>query len=433
MVTPLSERIPLRINIGWTFVGNLIYAASQWGVLALLAKLSSADQSATQVGKYSLGLAIATPTLALTRLHLHQVQVTDARGDYQFAHYLSTRVLTSLAALLIITGIALSGPFDASQAWVIFWVGLARCVDAVSELTRGLFQRHERMELSSISLVLKGIAALIVVGGVFAATHNIVLATSGLALVWLLSLLLYDFPNARHLLHRAAGSSAWLTLDGARIGRLIRLAAPLGIGMFLLELQSSLPRYALEYFSGAAQLGYFAAMGYVATIGSMVISAVALAAAPRLADYWATNPAAFWNLFFKLIKIAGGLGIGYILLTLVAGRPILTLLYRPEYAQFQTDFVLLAISGAMTFLAFLGGIVLTATREFRAQLYAGLAACLVSGLGSAILIPPLGLRGATLGAILTWATITVFYFGSLRLIWMRRVRAESAANHSSRR
>ena len=50
----------LRSNFSWTFVGNVVYSACQWGMLVLLAKIGNPQM----VGQYGLGMAIATPVLA---------------------------------------------------------------------------------------------------------------------------------------------------------------------------------------------------------------------------------------------------------------------------------------------------------------------------------------------------------------------------------
>ena len=51
-------------NFTWTFLGNTFYALTQWGILAALAKLGSAEM----VGSFSLALALASPILMLASM-----------------------------------------------------------------------------------------------------------------------------------------------------------------------------------------------------------------------------------------------------------------------------------------------------------------------------------------------------------------------------
>ena len=75
---PLTPGLSLRSNFAWILTGNVVYAACQWGAIVALAKLGSSFM----IGQFSLGLAIATPVLMFTNLHLRAVQATDARRLY---------------------------------------------------------------------------------------------------------------------------------------------------------------------------------------------------------------------------------------------------------------------------------------------------------------------------------------------------------------
>ena len=115
--TPLPA-LSLKQNFSWTFVGNGVYQACQWGMLVVLAKLTSPED----VGQFALGLAVCAPVVMLTNLQLRAVQATDARGEYEFADYLGLRLLMTGLALAIITGIAVPG-YSSVTTSVILAVG----------------------------------------------------------------------------------------------------------------------------------------------------------------------------------------------------------------------------------------------------------------------------------------------------------------------
>ncbi len=71
-----AQGLSLRSNFAWVLAGNVVYAACQFGMIIALAKLGSS----IMVGQFSLGLAIATPVLMFTNLHLRAVQATDSRA-----------------------------------------------------------------------------------------------------------------------------------------------------------------------------------------------------------------------------------------------------------------------------------------------------------------------------------------------------------------
>ena len=151
--TPLAEtplraegqaRLPalsLKQNFSWTFVGNGVYQACQWGMLVVLAKLTSPEA----VGQFALGLAVCAPVVMLTNLQLRAVQATDARGEYEFADYLGLRLLMTGLALAVIAGVALVA-YSSVTTLVILAVGLAKSFEALSDVLYGLLQQRERMD-----------------------------------------------------------------------------------------------------------------------------------------------------------------------------------------------------------------------------------------------------------------------------------------------
>ena len=51
----------IRADFAWTLAGNVVYAASQWAILSLTAKLGSAEL----LGQYALVMALTAPVATL--------------------------------------------------------------------------------------------------------------------------------------------------------------------------------------------------------------------------------------------------------------------------------------------------------------------------------------------------------------------------------
>jgi O-antigen/teichoic acid export membrane protein len=423
---PLSHegvlrRLPLRVNIRWTFAGNVVNSIAQWGMLAALAKLGNADA----VGQFTLGLYIAAPVMVLSMMQLRMIQATDAAGEFRFAHYFGTRLILSIAGIAVIVGVTLAAGYTAQTAWVIVLVGLAKSVESVSEIIRGLFQRFERMDRSGTSLMIKGPAALGGLALVMWWSGNIIWAAGAISLLWLAALMLYDLPQARRLqAARASAEDDAITLapsfDRAKMAALIARAAPLAIGSCLLTLQARIPGYLLERFDGVASLGYFGAMVYTMVVGTLIVSALAQSASPRLAHLYAENPARFRRLVGKLAMPVAVVGVIYVLGAWLLGRPLLALLYKADYADHHIEFVIVAVASAFEFLASLLGTALIATRVFRVQLISGAATCLLVWIPGLLLIPRYGLRGAA------WTLVCVMFVKLMchlaGFIWLLRRR-----------
>jgi O-antigen/teichoic acid export membrane protein len=403
----LPSGLSLRANFSWTFAGNVVYAGCQWGMLVVLAKLGSPEM----VGQFALGLAVTAPVIMFANLNVRAVQATDARAEYLFGDYLGLRLITTALALLVIAGIVLVSGYRRETALVILAVGTAKAFEAISDAFYGLLQQRERMDRIAKSMMIKGPLSLLVLGvGVYLA-GSVFWGAVGLAVAWALVLIGYDIRSAALIL-KLLPQPGGPALDGGNpkaglrprwemrtLARLAWLALPLGLVMMLISLNTNIPRYFIEGYLGEYELGIFAAMAYLERAGATVASALGQSASPRLAKHYAAgNAPAYRSLLLKLIGIVILLGGAGVLVALVAGREILTLLYRPEYAR-PDVFVRLMVAVGLTYVVWVLGHGMTAARYFRVQLPVNVFVTIVAVLACIWLIPSGGLRGAATALI----------------------------------
>ena len=377
-----SDRaLGLRGNFTWTLTGNAVYAATQWGLLVVIAKLGAPEF----VGQFALGLAVCAPIFLLSRLALRPVQATDARREYQFGHYLALRIVTVPIALAIVTTIVLTVDYRPEMAWVILAVALAKASESLSDPFYGAFQQRERMDHISRSMIAKGLLALVGFTLVFRLTGNLVWSVATIAVAWATVFVLYDFrltssfvPNAKPL---------W---EPRVLFALARLALPVGMAAMLLSFNSNVPRYFIERFLSERELGIYAAMA----LGT-VVNALGQAASSRLARFHKEgNRADFSRVLLKLVGVGAGLGITSLVVAGLYGREIVVILYGPEYGA-NAD-LLVWLMAALIFgnVAAVLGYGLTAARMFRVPPVLFAASAAVGSLGCYVLIPPHGLVGA---------------------------------------
>jgi O-antigen/teichoic acid export membrane protein len=389
---PQGGRLSLRANFSWTFAGNVVYAASQWGILTVLAKLTSAEM----VGRYSIGLAVTAPVFMLTNLQLRQVQATDARREYAFEDYFALRVVMTALALFVVMGMAVFGGYGSEATLVIMAVGAAKTVEAMSDVYFAYLQQRERMDISARALVLKGVFSLVAMAIIVILTGNVLWGSLALAAVWGTVLLGYVINQVKQV---AAEDDAGVTLRPvwrwSRLWELTWLALPLGLVMMLISLNTNIPRYFIERTLGESELGYFSAMAYLQIAGTTVVSALGQAASPRLADHYAAGRRhAFGSLLARILALGVVIGVVGVLCALWFGRPLLTLLYRPEYAQRLDVFVWLMVASAISYVASFLGYGMTAARRFRPQLPLFMVTVSLTATGCALLVPGHGMLGA---------------------------------------
>ena len=396
--TPLPA-LSLKQNFSWTFVGNGVYQACQWGMLIVLAKLTSPEA----VGLFALCLAVTAPVIMFSNLSLATVQATDARREYDFGHYLGLRLLMTGFALLMILIMAVAGYRDRGTA-VILAMGIAKAVESISDVYHGLLQQRERLDRVAQALMLKGPLSLLTLAVGVYLTGDVLWGVVGLALAWIVVLLCYDLRSARLVLSPAAsvvGAAMCPLWDWQRLLQLGKLTLPLGVAVMLLSLNVNIPRYFIEHHQGTGPLGIFAALAYFVVAGMAIIGAIAQAARPRLARHYATGRmGSFRRLTGVLLFAVALVGAGGIAIAASLGRPILAFAYGDEYAAHANVLVWLMIGACLKYVRFLLGTVVTAMRLFHWYSIVNIATTGLCLLLSALLIPQYGLLGAAWALLL---------------------------------
>ncbi len=380
--------LSLRRSVSWSLAGRGVYAASQWLMLLVLARMGGLEA----VGRFALALALTGPIVLFANLGLRHVQATDAGRTYDYADHLAVRAWTTAAALVAVALVLLATEYPDETARVIALVALAKAFESMSDLVYGLEQVHHRLDLTTRSLALRGLAGV----AAMALGHHLgglTGAVAGPTAAWAAVYLVNDLGAQRRLL---AGAEAPPRAGGAgpRRWRLTWVALPMGVVALLVSLNVNVPRYFIEAWLGERVLGAFAAMFYFVVVGSLVVNGLGQAALVQLAAYHTSGQrAAFRRLLARLLAASlalGGLGVAA---SWLFGRPLLTLLYGEAFAAHDGLFVWIMLAGALNYAASALFYGVTARQIFAGQavLYAIVTA--VNAGACALLIGPYGVHG----------------------------------------
>ncbi|MFW5444431.1 MAG: oligosaccharide flippase family protein [Methylococcaceae bacterium] len=394
----------LKKNIGASFVGNVVYAVSQWLLLIALAKMGGERV----LGVYALALAVVSPVFALGNMNLRAVQATDAKKSVSFSSYAQFRQLFSLVSILICISIAAAIYQDKLDICLaIVCMAFYKYFESKSDLVHGFLQQRERMNLIAHSTMVRGIGNVLIVASMYYLTGDLVQA---LAVSIFKSWVVYYFVDRRNYrrLYQEHDNNDQLKTKL----QLFSVAWPLGIVVFANTLNLNIPRYFIAEYYGEAMVGIFASISYFIVAGSTLVNAIGQSAVPRLAKYACSDYAAFRQLsrkMFLLITLVGMIGV---LITEHLGEFILQQVYTSSIAAYSSLFVQIMWAGLAVYASTAFGCSLTALRDFKSQSIFAIVNMLVMLASSWWLINDYGLAGAA-GAIGLTYTI------KLMINWLR--------------
>jgi O-antigen/teichoic acid export membrane protein len=270
------------------------------------------------------------------------------------------------------------------------------------------------MDRIAKSLLIRGPLSLIALGIGTYITGKVFWGTLGLAFVWALVLVCYDARSVMLMLMPEAELSSHFPgikptkailrprFEISIIRKLAWLALPLGFVVMMDSFKTNIPRYFIVGLMGEYALGIFAAMAYLKKVGNTIIIALGQAMTPRLAKYYVSKKIVeFRTLLLKTVGFGVLVGLAGVMVSILAGREIMTFLYRPEYAEHIDVLILLMVAAGIDFVATFLDYGINAARYFKIQVPLQAAVIGTGALACLWLIPSHGLRGAAVAVILS--------------------------------
>ncbi len=404
---------PFALSLSWTLVGEVLNAAGQFGMLVVMARLGSE----TVLGRYALGLAIATPLYILTSLHLRPTFVVSSREVFSFGHYFALRLIgTPLSMLALVLWSQLAG-HDPLTSTMVVMVGLVRFSEFISDILQAAPTRAEQLRHVGISRALRGVSLLGSVTLALALGAEPRWAMGVGAGTGMLLTLLYDLPIARRF------EPTRPLFEPRVLARLGWLAAPVGLAGALLALTQNIPAYVLEDVSSIAALGRYTAAVSILFVSGVFNMAVGAAAVPRLARTFETSAAAFRRFLLRLLAVVAVLNGCILLGCVVAGDLYLGIAYGAPMAALHGELIWAGAIAIAAGIANLFSQTVVATRRFRTQFIVSVSGLVVALILGLVLIPRYGLHGAllTVGGVQVWRVC--IYATTVALITRARTRA----------
>lgn len=377
-------------------------------MIIVLAKLGSTEM----LGRYSLGVAITTPILMFTNLDLRSLLVTDIHRHYRFQEYLGTRLLTAILSLCLTLCIALLADFHPETTGVIVLLGVANFINAIYDIIFGFLQTNDQMDRIAKSNILRGLLSLCLFSILLHIFGKLLIAVFGMVLASLIVLITFDTKSALRVITKHDGQhspsfSKCLEMlcpvfHKQAIFQMVWIALPLGLVMGLLTVNANIPRYFAQHHLGESGVGIYSAMASIVLIGGTVVNSLMEAAMPQLARHYALQESkAFLLLLSRVSCIAALIGILEFSVTALIGKPLLSIVYRPEYANHMRVFLWLMASTIPLFIAYSFGNGMTASRHFAAQLplFAIVTSC--SLISCLLLVPRYGMEGLAMTACIS--------------------------------
>lgn len=380
----------LHSNFVWALFGNIVFAVTHWGMIAVLTRITSPSH----VGHFALSLAICGPIAMFSNLQLRALLASDAGSEFKFKDYLSMMLLMSPIGLSAVGCVVWIGGFGADASLAIFCMGIAKNVESFSNVCYGACQRNQRLDLVGKSLLFKGPLSLLFLGSLVWMTQNVALGIVGITFVWLALFVCYDCKNVSETKTTFVSVISMKTWDFMKLGKLFKLGLPLAISTFLLAFTVSVPNVLIGRLLDENAVGIFAALAALSWVGIPVINALGQALLPRLGECFVAGDRFLMRRLVLRMSFAGlALGVLGVVGGWWLGETIIVGIYGSNYLGHNVVLMWLLSAACLLYATRFFADALTAMRCARTLVSVQSLTLFMVILGGSWAIPVDGLQG----------------------------------------
>ena len=395
-----------RDTFAWNMAGSMLMAFQSVIMLMILTRTLGLKDA----GIFTIAYANANLFLTVGKYGMRYFQLSDMKGQFSFADYRMSRVITSVA--MIVTAViytmyaAVSNGYSAEKIQVIIWMCLFKVVDAVEDVYQGYYQNKNRLDVGSRCMTLRMIVTIVVYAmGLIILKDQLV----SLMIATIVTTILFIFFTKWTI------GSFLKTKEKAKAGQvveLLKICFPLFAGAFLSFYIGNAPKYAIDaMLTDELQACYgFIAMPVfvIGLLNNFIFNPMLY----RLSVMWDKGEV---KKFVKKILlqslVVAGITLVCIVGAFVLGVPVLSWLYNTNLAPYKSELLLLLLGGGFLGLSGLLNAVITIIRYQKSLMWGYAVVALLALLFSNRVVGAYGIMGAAILYTVLMAMLCVIFTG----------------------
>ena len=319
----------MKKDIAWNTFGNIFYGFCTWVITILVVRMGSF----TDAGYLSLAMTTSSTYNAIALFAMRNYQITDSGHLYSDGEYVSSRIISCLAAYVFL---AVAAVFSGSmyQAICIIAFMPVRLSEAYSDVFHGIDQMHDRYDLIGKSFTLRGIAVIVIFIAGMAVSGNLALTLGLISIATFAISILWDKRLTSKI------TTIEMRLKDSKILKLYLSCLPLMLFTFFMGMQMMYAKTVLSDVVGVTKQGIYASISNPTYAIQVMGAALFAPFLPVLAEYLKERDIQGFN---RGVRKVTGILVVFSALVLVAasllGRWVLGIFFGKEILDYYELFI----------------------------------------------------------------------------------------------
>ena len=393
-----------RASFVWNMAGSMLMAFQSVIMLMILTRVLNLYEA----GVFTLAYASANLFLNIGKYGMRNFQVSDVKRQFTFNDYRASRIITTLAMLVVsIIYVAVASAqnnYSSEKSWIIIWMCLFKIVDSIEDVYLGLYQQRDRLDVAGKIITLRMILTITLFAGCIiifkALLISLIIATIFTTLL-LIFFIAITFPNFKEANQR---------INMVHVLNLLKVCFPLFLGCFLAFYIGNAPKYAIDSILNdelQACYGFIAMPVFVIGLLNNFIFSPMIT---KMSILWNDGSKKhFMKLFMIQLFVILIITIICLLGAYILGIPILSILYNTDLAPYKTELLVLLLGGGFLALSGLFVAIMTIIRIQNQQAIGYIIVAILAYFLSPIFVNKYQIMGAAILYLLLMATLGLIF------------------------
>lgn len=379
-------------------IGNVVYYFCQWLISILIVRITGSYEDA---GIYSLGCSVCNIFLYISTFGVRTYQIADVDNNFSNNEYITLRIITSSAALLLLPVYLLIMRYSTYICGVFMCLMLFKTVESFVDVLHGIFQKNWRLDIVCKSFLFRGIFGLAAFWAAEILWKNLVISITLMAVASLISALLVDFKSARSMIEINPD------FKNKRILKLVLACMPLFLHAIFLNTIPAIPKIYAQKLLGEELLGFYSSVATPVVIVQLASSNIITILVPLMTRQFKDKNKGFYKTIAKVFLIIAAIGICAVAGFELLGNWLLAKLFGDEILEYSYLLIPAVILSALTVMSWLAATLFTVADMNKTLVITDVCAGVLTVVLSVILININGLQGINLSLIFAYAAYII--------------------------
>lgn len=391
----------------WNTVSGLVMAFQSVVMLMILMRACDVYTA----GVFTIAYANANLFLNMGKYGVRNFQVSDVRHVFSFHDYAAARAASSVAMMVCagayLAWSAISFGYDLNKTLIILFMCVFKLVDAVEDVYHGDYQRCGRLDVAGKVLTLRLVSTIAVFGGLVIGTADLLVSLE----ISTFYAIVFFFVSVWHVRRRyGMPEKSAFVVASTQLKTILKECFPLFLAAFLLFYIGNAPKYAIDACLGDAEQAYYGFISMPVFVVSLLASFVYSPIITSVSRMWGEgDKKSFTRVFAQQMLIVALITIACNVATLIAGVPVLSVMYNTDLSPYLLELIILVSGGGFLALASLFTLGITIVRQHKKLIWGYVGVSLLALLASPWIVQNYGITGASWEYLALMVALSVWF------------------------